>query len=97
MSEPRRIEVNPGEWVLINPDSLHVKEYEAVFADAMKIGHDEHELLHIISFTGRINNTDEHTTFTVLLSPEDGWKLTEMLLDQYEWLLDAQRRSDESH
>lgn len=81
-----RIEVNPGEYFFINPNSMLATEYEAVFADMIKIGYDRHELGYMVSFTGRINNTGEHTTYTIVMSPQDGWALLGLMLEQYEWL-----------
>lgn len=86
-NDARRIEVNPGELFLVDPRAIHVDKYEAVFAATSKIGTDKNDqLAYMMTFTGRINNTDETTTYTVIMSPQDGWKLIGMALDQFDWL-----------
>ena len=87
MSNARKIEVNPGEYFLVDPRAIHVKEYEAVFSATSKIGTTANDqLAYMITFTGRINNSDEVTTYTVIMSPKDAWELIGMALDQFEWL-----------
>ena len=82
-----RIEVNPGEYFLVDPESLHVKEYETVFAKTSRIGSDrDAELAYMMSFTGRINNTDRERTYTVIMSPQDAWAMVDVMLGQFEWL-----------
>lgn len=86
----QRIEINPGEWFLINPRSIHVTEYESVFAMTSKIGTTENDqLAYLITFTGRVNNSKREETHTMIMSPQDAMRLLDTLLDQFEWLKDA--------
>lgn len=82
-----RIEVNQDEWLMIDPEAMHVKEYETVFASTERIGSDqEPQLAYMMSFTGRINNTDRERTYTVMMSPQDAFAMLDTMLDQFEWL-----------
>lgn len=68
----RRIEVNPGEWFMVGNRVVLTESYESVLGMLSKIGTIENDrLAYLITFKGRINNTDRETTVTVAMSPED--------------------------
>lgn len=90
-----RIEVNPGEFFMVDPESLHVKEYETVFALTGKIGSDrDPQLAYMMSFTGRINNTDRERVYTIMMSPQDAFNMLGTMLEQFEWLEEQIQKSD---
>jgi hypothetical protein len=88
----RRIEFGPGEVFMVADRTILVDERESVLAELSKIGvSDDQQVGYLFTFTGRVNNTDEVSSVTVAMSPQDALALTEDILNGLELLSKAQR------
>lgn len=88
-----RVEVNPGELFMVADRSILVQEYESVLGDVAKIGASESRVAYLLTFTGRINNSDEPASVTVILPPEDAFALAGNIIDGIGLLVEANKRA----
>lgn len=89
----RRVEMNPGELFMVADRSILVEEYESVLGDVAKIGGDQSRVAYLLTFTGRINNSDEVDSVTVILPPEDAFALAGNIIDGIGLLVEANKRA----
>lgn len=92
----RRIEINPGEMMLVADRTILVEEYESVLGDAFKIGSTDHELSYFITFSGRVNNSTESDSVTVAIPPVEAAVLVVDILHGLELLKAAIERGERS-
>lgn len=95
MQGTRRIEMNPGEFFAVSDRVILVAENESVLGRTGKLGApaEEDRLTYFFTFTGKLNNRDEHDSVTVAMSPEDAFEFASQILDGIQLLLDAQKEA----
>lgn len=90
----KRIEINPGEMLWVADKTILVTEYESVLGDTHKLGSANHQVVYMITFRGRINNSEEVDEVTVSLSPEDANNLCGNIINGLELLLKIKQNKD---
>lgn len=90
----KRIEINPGEVLLVSKNTVLADSFESAFVMTGKIGIELDQPAYMLTVEGRANNTQDKTSFTVMLSIPDAWQLCSIMLDQFEWL--QKNNQDES-
>jgi hypothetical protein len=88
----KRIEINPGEWLMVADRTILVEQYESVLGDTIKLGTDLHQGMYFFTFTGRINRSTETDSVTVAIPLKEAWDLFTDVLNGFELL----RKANES-
>ena len=83
----KRIEINSGEIIGIADRTILVDEHESVLGDVFKIGSPQHDMAYLITFSGRVNNTQERESVTVALTVPQAHELMGHILDGLEMLV----------
>ena len=83
---PKHIELSPGEVFMVADRTILVREYESVLANLSLIDGSNEQTAYLMTFTGRVNKTQDEDSVTISMSPEDTYVLVSDLLNGLELL-----------
>lgn len=94
---PHELEVGPGETFLIADHTMLVRETQSLLAKTSLIGDPDSQMSFLITYTGRINRTEDIESWTIAISPPDMLDFINTALDQLELLKNAIQADNEEN